>query len=95
VLNELEKLVTADTLLRWYRELIASKWNYSHRRGPGRPRVMTVIADLIVQRAIDNPSCGIHENPRRASLATFRRKNDAAFRGDLGGAAGGFLHART
>ena len=35
VLNELETLVTPDTLLRWYRELVASKWNYSHRRGPG------------------------------------------------------------
>jgi hypothetical protein len=28
VLNELETLVTPDTLLRWYRELVASKWNY-------------------------------------------------------------------
>jgi len=56
VLNELETLVTPDTLLRWYRELIASKWNYSHRRGPGRPRVMTAITDLIVQLALENPS---------------------------------------
>ena len=39
-------VVSPDTLLRWYRELIASKWNYSHRRGPGRPRVMMSIADL-------------------------------------------------
>lgn len=37
VLNRLETLVTPDTLLRWYRELVVSKWNYSHRRGPGRP----------------------------------------------------------
>src|SRR3981189_3406446 len=51
VLNKLETMVTADTLLRWYRQLIASKWNYTHRRGPGRPRMMTVIADLIVQMA--------------------------------------------
>lgn len=29
VLNELETLVTPDTLLRWYRELVTSKWNYS------------------------------------------------------------------
>ncbi|MDB6045748.1 MAG: hypothetical protein JWM63_4299 [Gammaproteobacteria bacterium] len=35
VLNELETLVTPDTLLRWHRELVASKWNYSQRRGPG------------------------------------------------------------
>jgi len=33
VLNELDTLVTPDTLLRWHRELVASKWNYSQRRG--------------------------------------------------------------
>jgi hypothetical protein len=54
----LETLVAPDTLLRWYRELIALKWNFSHRRGPGRPRVMTAISDLIVQMALENPSWG-------------------------------------
>src|SRR3981081_1504812 len=34
VLNDLETLVTPDPLLRWHRELVASKWNYSQRRGP-------------------------------------------------------------
>ena len=58
VLNELEILVTPDTLLRWYRELVASKWNYSQRRGPGRPRVMKTIVDLIVRMALENPSWG-------------------------------------
>ncbi len=58
VLNELQTLVTPDTLLRWYRELVASKWNYSHRRGPGRPRVMKTIVDLILQMALENPSWG-------------------------------------
>ena len=58
VLNELETLVTPDTLLRWYRELVASKWNYSHRRGPGRPRVMKTIVDLVLQMALENPSWG-------------------------------------
>ncbi len=58
VLNELETLVTLDTLLRWYRELVASKWNYSHRRGPGRPRVMKTIVDLILRMALENPSWG-------------------------------------
>jgi hypothetical protein len=58
VLKELQTLVTPDTLLRWYRELVASKWNYSHRRGPGRPRVMKTIADLILQMALQNPSWG-------------------------------------
>src|SRR5450631_144669 len=58
VLNELETLVTPDTLLRWYRELVPSKWNYSHRRGPGRPRVMKTIIDLTLRMAHENPSWG-------------------------------------
>jgi hypothetical protein len=33
VLNRLGTLVTPDTLLRWYRELVATKLDYSHRRG--------------------------------------------------------------
>jgi len=56
VLNELEPLVTPDTLLRWYCELVASKWNYSNRRRPGRPRVMKTIVDLVLQMALENPS---------------------------------------
>ena len=58
VLSELETLVTPNTLLRWYRELVAFKWNYTHRCGPGRPRIMTTIVDLIVRMALENPSWG-------------------------------------
>ena len=36
-LKEIAELVTPDTLLRWYRELIAAKYDGSQRRGPGRP----------------------------------------------------------
>src|ERR1700674_5602581 len=56
VLHDLETMVTPDTLLRWYRELVAAKWNYSHRRRPGRPRVMNTIVDLILRMARENPS---------------------------------------
>jgi hypothetical protein len=58
VLNELETLVTPDTLLRWHRERVASKWNYSHRLGAGRPRIMDTIADLIVRIALETRSWG-------------------------------------
>jgi putative transposase len=58
VLNELETLVTPDTLLRWHRELVASKWNYNERRGPGRPRTKQTIVDLILQMALQNRSWG-------------------------------------
>ena len=58
MLRELETLVPPDTLLRWYRELVASKWHYRHRRGPGRPRVMKTIVDLVLQMALENPFWG-------------------------------------
>jgi putative transposase len=58
VLSELDTLVTPDTLLRWYRKLVALKWTYSRRPGPGRPRVMKTIVDLVLRMAIDNPSWG-------------------------------------
>src|SRR6266850_7392599 len=38
-LRELSPIVTPDTLLRWYRELVAQKYDGSARRGPGRPRI--------------------------------------------------------
>jgi putative transposase len=57
-LNELQTLVTPDTLLRWYRERVAFKWNYSHRRGPGSPRVMKTIVALILRMALENRSWG-------------------------------------
>jgi hypothetical protein len=58
VLNELGTLVTPDTLLRWHRELVARKWDYSQRCGPGRPRIMKTIVDLILRMALENRSWG-------------------------------------
>ncbi|MEX2122598.1 MAG: hypothetical protein WD795_01810 [Woeseia sp.] len=58
VLLKLETIVTPDTLMRWHRRLVAQKWDYSKRRGPGRPGIMREISDLIVRMALDNPSWG-------------------------------------
>jgi transposase InsO family protein len=58
VLNELNTLVTPDTLLRWHRELVATKWDYSNRREPGRPRTMQKIVDLVLRMALENRSWG-------------------------------------
>jgi putative transposase len=57
-LRELSPIVTPDTLLRWYRELVAQKYDGSARRGPGRPRIAGEIQRLIVEMAIDNPRWG-------------------------------------
>src|SRR5216684_8444908 len=57
-LLELDTVVSADTLLRWHRRLVAEKWNFVNRRGPGRPRTMQKISALIVRMAQDNPGWG-------------------------------------
>jgi putative transposase len=56
-LDELETLVTPDTLLAWHRKLIAKKWTYA-RKGQGRPRVAQEITDLVLRMARENPSWG-------------------------------------
>ncbi len=59
VLSAIATIVTPDTILAWYRRLIARKWDYSgRRRGPGRPRVLKNIADLVVQLARANSGWG-------------------------------------
>src|SRR5262249_49967248 len=62
-LKEIATLVTPDTLLRWYKRLIAAKFDGStQRRLCGRPRVAEEIEQLVIQMATDNPtwvSCGL------------------------------------
>src|ERR1019366_2265157 len=57
-LLKLDTIVSPDTLLRWHRRLVAQKWNYAHRRGPGRPGIMREIAELIIRMAQENPKWG-------------------------------------
>ena len=57
-LSELATLVTPDTLLHWYRELVARKYDGSKKRGPGRPRASAEVRRLIVEMACDNPRWG-------------------------------------
>ena len=39
-LSEVATIVTPDTILRWHRQLVAQKWDYSDRRkSAGRPRI--------------------------------------------------------
>lgn len=48
-LRELSPIVTPDTLLRWYRELVAQKYDGSARRGLGRPRIAGEIQQWILE----------------------------------------------
>jgi putative transposase len=51
-------IVTPDTILRWYRRLVAKKYDGSQTRRPGRPTTKPDIAALIVRMANENPAWG-------------------------------------
>ena len=51
-------IVTPDTLLRWYRLLVARKYDGSRHRGPGRRVTPAELAQLVVKMAEQNPSWG-------------------------------------
>ena len=57
-LSEVATIATPDTILRWYRELVAKKYDGSARRGPGRPRTAAEIVRLLVEMATRNTGWG-------------------------------------
>ena len=57
LLDEIDTLVTPDTLLAWHRKLIAEKWTFP-RKGGGRPRVSQEITDLVLRMARENDGWG-------------------------------------
>jgi putative transposase len=58
-LQEIPTIFTPETILRWHRELVARKWDYSERRQkPGRPPVAQVIIKLLLCMARENPTWG-------------------------------------
>ena len=58
-LKEVATLATPETLLRWYRCLIAQKFDGSTRRAQlGRPPVAEEVERLAVQMAEENPTWG-------------------------------------
>jgi transposase InsO family protein len=57
-LAQLAGLVTPDTILRWYRELIAKKYDGSARRKCGSSGTDASLQRMVVQFATENPSWG-------------------------------------
>jgi len=50
--------VSAQTLLRWHRELVRRKWSYRRRQRAGRPRIGGTTAALVLRLARKNPRWG-------------------------------------
>jgi putative transposase len=57
-LNGVAGIVTPETLLRWYRNLVAEKYDGSRCRTMGRATTAAAIAKLVVRMARDNPGWG-------------------------------------
>jgi transposase len=59
VLAEIATVARPDTILGWYRKLIARKFDGSKaRRGPGRPRIKREVEQLIIRMASENLDWG-------------------------------------
>jgi len=69
-----------DTILAWYRRLIARKFDGSkHRIYPGRPRVETAIEELVVRLAREIPTGAMTASSARwpTWAITFRTRQSA------------------
>src|SRR6267142_4292823 len=59
VLADVASVARPDTILGWYRKLVARKFDDSRaRRGPGRPRIKPEVEQLIIRMASENLDWG-------------------------------------
>ena len=59
MLEQCTELFTPDTVMRWYRKLIAEKYDGSHNRTyAGRPQIAQEIVDLVIRFKEENPRWG-------------------------------------
>ncbi|MAT16027.1 MAG: hypothetical protein CMJ46_12245 [Planctomyces sp.] len=59
LVEEIETVFTPDTILRWHRELIARKWDFSSKeQRVGRPRIRQEIVEHILRIVKENPTWG-------------------------------------
>ncbi len=59
--KEIANLVTPQTLLRWFRTLVAKKYDSSRKRRVGRPRTKNEIVELVVKMAMENDRLELHQ----------------------------------
>ena len=70
ILSQVAGIVTPDTILRWYRRLIAKKYDGRARRPRGRPMTPRAVTELVVRMAGENPTWGYTRI--RGALANLR-----------------------
>src|SRR4029079_13272874 len=81
-LSEVACVAKPDTILGWYRRLVAAKFDGSkHRSYPGRPPITPETEDLILRFARENPGWATTGSPEDwpTSDTTFRTRQSATF----------------
>jgi putative transposase len=59
ILAEVATVARPDTILAWYRKLVARKFDGSQaRQGPGRPQLKRAVEQLIIRMASENRDWG-------------------------------------
>ena len=58
ILGEVVGIVTPDTILCWFHELVARKYDGSRKRGSGRLRTEADVVVMIVEMTNENPLWG-------------------------------------
>ena len=59
MLEQCTELFTPDTIMRWFRELVAQKYDGSENRtSPGRPQIAQEIVNLVIRFKEENPRWG-------------------------------------
>ena len=59
MLEQCTELFTVDTIMRWYRQLVAKKYDGSQNRtSPGRPQIGQEIVNLVIRFKEENPRWG-------------------------------------
>ena len=57
-LGQLATIVTPETLLRWFRALVAKKWTFAKTNPVGRPPVDLELEKLVIKFIQENPTWG-------------------------------------
>ena len=57
-LGQIATVVTPDTLLRWFRILVAKKWTFARTNPVGRPPVDPELEKLVIKLIQENPTWG-------------------------------------
>ena len=74
VLADVATIAQPDTILGWYRKLVARKFDGSKaRRGSGRPRIKREVEQLIIRMASENRDWGYEGASRPGQTANQAR----------------------